>query len=195
MPFNDGAASMRYMLAFLAMLVSAPTRGDDGLVLPTVDFSAVAVHQAGAFQSKETIRYRQGKLRIERGNNFSVTIIDLTTQTQCILMANRTYLVLPMDGELFRRFIARTVQTTGARKRGTEHVDGVLATKYAFGDDGALKAAGFYWLSDAGIMVRREYEDGVFGQNIRHRQFLTHLRIAEQPPDLFGIPPGYKPAK
>lgn len=186
---------MRYLLAFLTMLVGVPAWGNDDLVLPTVDFSATAVHQVGAFQSKETIHYTPGKLRIERGSGFSTTILDLTTQTQCLLMANHTYLVLPMDDELFRRFIARTVQMSGAVKRGTQRIEGLTTTKYAFGDDGALEAAGSYWLSNTGIMVRRDYDDGVFGQNIHHREFLTNLKLEKQPPQMFQIPPGYTPVK
>jgi len=177
------------------MLIAAPACGYDDLILPKVDFSATVIHQSGNIQSKEIIYYKQGRLRIERGRDLSTTILDLTTQSQYILMANRTYLVLPMDDELFRRFIARTVQTTGARRMGTERIDGLATTKYAFGDDGALKAAGFYWLSDAGIMVRRDYEDGILGRSVKHRQRLTDISIKQQPPHLFGIPAGYRLAK
>jgi hypothetical protein len=186
---------MRYLLGFLAMLVAIPALGYDDLVLPKVEFSAVAVHQSGAVQTKETIYYKQGKLRIEQGPGFSTTILDLTTQSQCILMVDHTYLVLPMDDELFRRFFARTVAMSGARKMSKDRTDGLPTTKYAFGDDGALKAAGFYWLTDNGIMVRREYDDGILGKNIHHRQFLTNLVVGEQPPQLFGIPSGYKLVK
>ncbi|MDR3534795.1 MAG: hypothetical protein P4L90_30055 [Rhodopila sp.] len=186
---------MRYVFVFLTMLLCGPAWGYDDLVLPTVDFSAQAIHEAGAVQTKETIHYTHGKLRIDRGNGFSTTILDLTTQTQCILMVNHTYLVLPMDDELFRRYIARTVDMSGARKVGTQRIEGMATTKYAFGDDGALDAAGFYWLSNTGIMVRREYEDGVYGQNVHHLEFLTNISIEKQPAQLFTIPAGYKPAK
>ena len=186
---------MRYVLALLTLFLAAPAWGDGDLVLPTVAFSATAVHQTGAYQSKETIHYAAGKLRIDRGGGFSTTILDLATRTQCILMVNHTYLVLPMDDELFRRFIAQTVGTTGAKKMGTERIEGLTTTKYAFGDDGALEAAGYYWLSDTGIMVRREYDDGVYGRNIHHREFLTDIKIGTQSPQLFGIPAGYTQAK
>jgi hypothetical protein len=186
---------MRLVLALLTMFICGRAWAYDDLVLPTVDFSATAVHQAGAVQTKETIHYADGKLRIDRGNGFSSTILDLTTQTQCLLMVNHTYLVLPMDGELFRRYIARSLDMTDARKVGTERIEGIETTKYAFGDDGALNAAGSYWLTKTGIMVRREYEDGVFGRNVHHLESLTHITLEKQPAALFTIPAGYKLAK
>jgi len=185
---------MRYLLVFLAMLAAIPARGNDDLVLPKVDFSATAVHDAGAYESKQTLHYTPGLLRIDRGNGFSSTILDLNTQTQYLLMVNHTYQFLPMDNELFRRFIARSVATSGARKVGTQRIEGRTTTKYAFGDDGALNAAGFYWLSDAGIMVRREYDEGVFGQNVHHVEYLTIIIVEKQPAQLFKIPAGYKRA-
>lgn len=194
---------MRVVLAFLTMLacggsfglIGNPAWGYDDLVLPTVDFSATAVHQAGAIETKETIHYADGKLRIDRSNGFSSTILDLKTQTQCLLMVNHTYLLLPMDDELFRRYIARSVQASDARRVGTERLAGLETTKYAFGDEGALDAAGSYWITKTGVMVRREYEDGVFGRNMHHLEFLTHLAFEKQPASLFSIPAGYKPAK
>jgi hypothetical protein len=167
----------------------------DDLVLPKVDFSATAVHESGAVETKETIHYADGKLRIDRGNGFSSTILDLTTQTQCILMANHTYLVLPMDDELFRRYIARTVDMTGSRRVGSAQIEGLQTTKYEFGDDGALDAAGTYWLTPTGIMVRREYHDGVFGRDVHHLEFLTNITFTKQPASLFEIPAGYRLAK
>jgi hypothetical protein len=192
---NNGAPLMRYVLAFLGLIIAAPAWGYDDLVLPTVGFSATDVQASGAFLRKETIHYTPGKLRIDRGDGFASTILDLTTQTECVLMANHTYLVLPMDDELFRRFIARTVDMSGARKLGTDRIDGLPTTKYAFGDDGALQAAGFYWLTDTGVMVRREYDDGVFGQNTHHQEYLTDITFGKQPAALFGIPAGYTLAK
>ncbi len=190
---------MRYVLAFLTMLTCLSPRlsawAYDDLVLPSVDFSATAIHKAGAFESKETIHYAAGKLRIDHGNGFSTTILDLKTQTECLLMVNHTYLVLPMDDELFRRYIARTVDMSGAKKIGKQRIEGLETTKYAFGDDGALDAAGSYWLTTTGIMVRREYEAGVFGQNVHHLEALTHISFEKQPPALFTIPPGYTKAK
>lgn len=190
---------MRYILILLAVLVCGPLRSPawayDDLVLPSVEFSATAVQQTGKAQRKQTIRYKAGMLRIDQPNGFSTTILNLNTQTQYLLMVNRTYLVLPMDSELFRRFIARAAGATGARKMGTARIENLPTTKYAFGDDGALKAAGFYWLSGTGIMVRREYDDGVFGQNVHHKEFLEGINVSPQPADLFVIPPGYAPAK
>jgi hypothetical protein len=191
---------MRRVFMFLGFLICAPAicdqaRANDSLVLPAVDFAATAVHESGAYQSKETIHYAAGRLRIDRGNGFSSTILDLTTQTQCLLMANHTYLVLPMDDELFRRYIARSADMSGARKMGTERIEGLEATKYAFGDDGALDAAGSYWLTKTGVMIRREYEEGVFGRNVHHLEFLTHVAFEKQPAALFSIPPGYSLAK
>ena len=186
---------MRYVFVFLTMFVWTPARAYDDLVLPTVDFSATAVHEVGAIETRETIHYADGKLRIDRGNGFSSTILDLTTQTQCLLMANRTYLILPMDDELFRRYIAREVDMSGAKKVGKERIEGLQTTKFAFGDDGALKAAGSYWLTNTGVMIRRDYEDGVFGQNIHHLEFLTHIIFDKQPAALFSIPRDFKLAK
>lgn len=182
---------MRYLLVFLTMLICPYARGQDGLVLPAVDFSAIAVHETGAVRTRETLYYTPGKLRIERGEGWSTTILDLKTQTQCLLMVNHTYLVLPMDDELYRRYIARTTAMSGARKIATERIQGLETTKYAFGDDGALGAAGSYWLTNTGIMVKREYEDGVFGQNVHHLEYLTHITVGKQPPALFVVPPGY----
>jgi hypothetical protein len=186
---------MRYVLAFLTMIAATPARGDDDLVLPSVDFSATAVHEAGPLETRETIDYEPGKLRIERGAGFAITILDFSTQSQYVLMVNRTYLVLPMDDELYRRFIARSMKMSGARKVGKEIIDGLTTTKYAFGDDGALRAAGFYWLTDNGIMVRRVYDDGIFGKKIHNRDYLTHITFAPQPAALFSIPAGYTLAK
>lgn len=192
---NNGAVSMRYVLALLALMVSAPAWGYDDLVLPKVDFDAISVQQVGGRETRERIRYTYGKLRIERGDGFAVTILDLTTQTEYILMANHTYLVLPMDDEYFRRFIARTVAMSGAHRLGQDRVEGIETTKYAFGDDGALEAAGTYWLSGDGIMVRRDYDAGVYGENVHHQELLTDIKLEAQPASLFGIPVGYKRAK
>jgi hypothetical protein len=186
---------MRYVLALLTMFVFAPAWAYDDLLLPTVDFSATAVHQAGAVETRETIHYAAGKLRIDRGNGFSSTILDLATQTQCLLMVNHTYLVMPMDTELFRRYIARSADMTDARKVGKELIEGQETTKYAFGGDGALEAAGSYWLTKSDVMMRREYEDGVYGRNVHHLEFLTHITFEKQPEGLFSIPAGYKRAK
>jgi hypothetical protein len=191
---------MRYILALLVLLVTAPVvsvpaSAYDDLVLPTSDFSAVAVQEADNLRITEKVYYTSGKLRIERAPGLTTTILDLTTQTQYILMANHTFIVAPMDDELFRRFIARTAAMSGARRVGTEQVDGLRTTKYAFGNDGELNAAGDYWLSDSGIMVRRVYEDGVLGHNRHHREYLTNIVLGPQPARLFGIPAGYKRVK
>jgi hypothetical protein len=186
---------MRYIVTFLITFVCLPAWGHDDLVLPKVDFAATAVNEAGAFKTTETIHYAAGKLRIDRGNGFSSTILDLKTDTQCLLMANHTYLVLPMDNELYRRFIARDVNISVARKIKTERIEGLETTKYSFGDDGALDAAGSYWLTNSGVMVRREYDEGVFGRNVHHLELMTHVTFDKQPADLFAIPPGYKRAK
>jgi hypothetical protein len=186
---------MLRLFLVLVLLVSTPAWAYDDLILPKVDFSATAVHEAGAYATRETIHYANGKLRIDRGNGFSSTILDLTTQTQCLLMANRTYLVMPMDDELFRRYIARTPNMSGSRRIGAARIEGLETTKYEFGDDGALDAAGYYWLTSTGVMVRREYNDGVFGRDVHHLEFLTHITFAKQPGSLFEIPAGYRPAK
>ena len=182
---SNSVACMRRVFLYLVMGLSvsfwAPARAaHDDMVLPTVDYTATAIHESGAVRTEETIHYADGKLRIDRGSGFSSTILDLRTQTQCLLMVNRTYLLMPMDQELYRRYIARTPATTGARKVGTERIEGLETTKYAFGEDGALDAAGSYWLTSAGVMVRRDYDDGVFGHNVHHREFAEshHVRAA-----------------
>ena len=68
----------------------------------------------------------------------------------------------------------------------------VTAMVTPFDADGALNAGGYYWQSDTGIMVRREYEEGVFGRNVHHVDFLTDIEVAKQPASLFVVPPGYK---
>jgi hypothetical protein len=186
---------MRYVLVFLAILGCGVARAQDDLVQPAVDFTATAVHESGGVSQTETIHYAAGRLRIDPARGLSGTILDLTTQTECLLMANHTYLVLPMDDEVYRRFIARLPSMSGAHKVGRDRIDGLETTKYAFGGDGALEAAGFYWITDSGIMVRREYEDGVFGKSVRHKDFLTNISVGKQPADLFVIPPGYKKAR
>lgn len=186
--------SMRYIIGLL-VAVCCVTRAlaYDDLVQPSVAFSATAVHEAGAFRETQTIHYAAGKLRIDRGNGLSSTILDLRTQTQYVLMANHTYLVLPMDDELFRRFIARATDMSGAEKVGKERIEGMETTKYEFGEDGALKAAGYYWLTNTGIMMRRVWDDGVLGHNVSHREFLTRLSLEKQPDELFMIPASYRP--
>jgi hypothetical protein len=186
---------VRCLFVFLSVVLCAPAWGYDDLVLPTVEFTATAVHETGAVKLDETIHYANGKLRIDRGSGFSSTIMDLTTQTQCLLMVNHTYLILPMDDELFRHYIARTSDMSGSRKMGTERIEGLVATKYAFGNDGELDAAGTYWLTSTGVMVRREYSDGVFGHESHHLDFLTHITFEKQQAELFGIPAGYRAAK
>ncbi len=187
---------MRFVPGFLAvLLLASPARAYDGLLLPRVPFSATAVLETGAVRETQTIRYADGKLRIDGPKGFATTILDLTTQTECVLMANRTYLILPMDGELFRRFIARQPDVNGDEKLATQVADDRTTSKYAFGDDGALDAAGYYWVTGNGIMVRREWEDGVLGQSVRHVAYLRNIVIAPQPEALFGIPAGYRRAR
>jgi hypothetical protein len=186
---------MLRLFLVLGFFFATPAWAYDDLVLPKVDFSATAVHESGAYATREIIHYADGKLRIDRGNGFSSTILDLTTQTQCLLMVNHTYLVMPMDDELFRRYIARTVDMSGSRRIGAARIEGLETTKYDFGSDGALDAVGSYWLTSTGIMVRREYNDGVFGQDVHHLEFLTHITFVKQPASLFEIPAGYRPAK
>lgn len=184
-----------FLPLIFALAAAPPAWSYSDLVLPKVEFAATAIHEAGAYRTVETIHYADGKLRIDRGNGFSSTILDLTTQTQCLLMVNHTYLVLPMDDELFRRYIARPTDASGARQVRKERIEGLETTKYSFGEDGALDAAGSYWLTPAGVMVRREYNDGVFGHDAHHLEFLTHISFEPQPASLFKIPPGYRPAK
>jgi hypothetical protein len=186
---------MRYVLVLLMFFVCGAARGESDLVLPQVDFSATAVHESGAFRSVETIHYAAGKLRIDRANGFSSTILDLDTGTECLLMVNHTYLVLPLDNELFRRFIARAPATSGAVKTGRARFEGFEVTKYAFGDDGALEAAGTFWLTDSGIMVRREFDQGVYGADRHHLEYLKDLKVGRQRADLFVVPAGYRKAK
>ena len=194
-PAANGVRSMRRLILAIGLLLASRAWAFDDLALPKVEFSAVAVHDAGAVETRETIHYAHGKLRIDRANGFTSTILDLTTQTQCLLMANHTYLILPMDDELYRRYIARRADLSGARRVGAERVEGMETTKYAFGEDGALDAAGSYWLTKDGVMVRREYEAGTFGQNVHHLEFLTKLTLEAQPATLFSVPAGYTRAR
>jgi hypothetical protein len=196
---------MRYPFILLTLLsvLSLPTgaacaagaRPPTDLVLPKVEFSATDVQETGPLLIRQTIHYADGKLRIERGHGFSDTILDLTTQTQYLLMPNHTYLVLPMDDDLFRRFIPHSPKMSDTLKVGRQRIQGLETTKYAFGEDGSLDAAGHYWLTDTSIMIRREYDDGVFGQNVHHLEYLTDIAIGKQPEALFSIPADYKLAK
>lgn len=186
---------MRALLAVLTMLIGTPAFAYEGAILPKVGFSAEAVHVSGGFESREILHYNDGKLRIDRASGFSTTILDMQTGSQCVLMANHTYLVLPMDDELFRRYFAQDPDMTGARQLGTEPVDGIEATKFAFGDSGALEAAGRYWVTRNGILLRRDYDEGVKGTNIHHVEFLRDLKIGPQPESLFVVPPGYHVAR
>src|SRR5258708_2796489 len=103
---------MRRLFVFLSTFVCAPAIapawGYDDLILPKVDFTATAIQEAGAVRTREPLHSSDGKLRIDRANGFSSTILALTTQPQCLLMFNPTSLITPMDDELFRRYIART---------------------------------------------------------------------------------------
>src|SRR5664279_4673024 len=120
---------MRRLFVFVGIFLCSPlfakAWGYDDLVLPSVDFTATAVHDVGAIETRETIHYAAGKLRIDRSNGFSSTILDLTTQTQCLLMVNHTYILIPMDDELFRRYVARGVDASGSRKVGTQRIEGL----------------------------------------------------------------------
>src|ERR1700712_1148739 len=103
-PVSNSVAYMRRVPRCLALALSvllwAPAwAAHDDMVLPKVDYTATAIHEVGAVRTEETIHYTDGKLRIDRGNGFSSTILDLKTQTQCLLMVNRTYLLMPMDQE------------------------------------------------------------------------------------------------
>jgi hypothetical protein len=194
--FAKGTEMRRFIL-LLAILLSFPwdAVAYDDLMVPKVAFSAVAVQEAGASKIKETIHYADGKLRIDRGDGFSTTILDLMTQTQCLLMADHTYLVMPMDDELLRKYIPRTVDMSDSRKLGTARVGGQETRKYEFGNDGALNAAGTYWLTPSGIMVRREYRDGLYGRDVHRVYYLTDISVANQPASFFKIPAGYRLAK
>ena len=186
---------MRFLFVLLMLLAIVPARASEDVTLPKVEFAATAVHESGAYRETERIHYAAGKLRIDRPNGFSSTILDLTSETQCLLMANHTYLVLPMDDALFRRFFARIPKLADDRKITEQRIEGMETTKYEFGDEGALNAAGYYWLTDNGIMLRREYEDGVYGRNLHHVEYLSDVEIGNQAPELFAIPPGYKRAR
>jgi hypothetical protein len=186
---------MRAFLAVAAFLVSAPALAFDGVLLPSIPFSAVAVHRTGAFETREMIHYAGGRLRIDRGAGFSTTILDMNTGSQCLLMANHTYLVLPMDTALFSRYFPLKPDLSPTRTLGPKRVEGIMTTEYAFGEGGELDAAGRYWLTNSGVMVRRDYEDGVHGTNTHHVEFLTRLVFGQQDEALFEIPSGYRPAR
>jgi hypothetical protein len=179
----------------LAMLVANSASASQDFLFPTVSFQATATQTVGAYQNKETIYYADGKLRIDRGRGFSTTILDMNTQTQCILMANHTYLVLPMDDELFRRFFPMDPKLTGARKLGSERIDDTETTRYSFGGEDELNAAGTFWLDNNNIMLRRDYTDGLFGKDVHHHDVVEKVSIGPQPPSLFQIPAGFRKAK
>jgi hypothetical protein len=190
---------MRFLALFLVLFAAAgPALAQVDAVLPKVSFSATAVEESGALRVRRTIHYADGRLRIDGpkggANGFITTILDLKTGTQCLLMDNHTYVVLPLDNELFRRFFAPVMAATGARL-GRQPIDGIEATKYHFEGNGGLDAGGFYWLSDSGIMLRRDYEDGVYGEARHHLDSLTDVKIGSQPEKLFQIPAGYRLAK
>src|SRR3954468_4212377 len=108
---------MRLLALFLVLFAAAaPAWAQMDAVLPKVGFSATAVEETGAVRVRRTIHYADGRLRIDgpiggtpggtpgSTGGFATTILDLNTGTKCLLMANHTYLVLPLDDELFRRF-------------------------------------------------------------------------------------------
>jgi hypothetical protein len=39
------------------------------------------------------------------------------------------------------------------------------------------------------------YDDGVYGRNVHHLEYLTHITFEKQPASLFTIPAGFRPAK
>lgn len=188
---------MRFLSCFwviAGLLAAGPARAQLTAVLPQVSFSATAIADTGPMRVRQTIHYANGRLRIDGVNGFATTILDLNTGTECLLMANHTYLVLPLDNELFRRFFAPPMAATDA-KLGHQAIEGVATTKYRFEEAGALKAGGFYWIADNGIMLRRAYEDGVYGEAVRHVDYLTDLKIGAQNRALFQIPAGYRLAR
>jgi hypothetical protein len=190
---------MRLLALFLILFAAAaPAWAQVDAVLPKVSFSATAVEESGAVRVRRTIHYADGRLRIDGPiggtSGFATTILDLNTGTKCVLMANHTFLVLPLDNELFRRFFAPVMAASG-EKLGRQPMSGIDTTKYHFEGDGALDAGGFYWLSDTGIMLRRAYEDGVYGEARQHLEFLTDVKVGAQDEHLFQVPAGYRLAK
>jgi hypothetical protein len=107
-------------------------------------------------------------------------------------MANHTYLVLPMDDELFRRYFPLDPHLTGAPKLGTERIDGLEAVRYPFGGEDSLKAEGTFWLNADDIMVKRDYDDGLFGAHVHHQDVVQNISIGSQPASLFVIPAGFR---
>ncbi|HVY18179.1 MAG TPA: hypothetical protein VHB27_23370 [Rhodopila sp.] len=185
---------MRLLILCLVLSGVTPAFAQENAVLPRVAFSATAVQQTGPMLVRQHIHYADGRLRIDGANGFVTTILDLHTGTECLLMANHTYLVLPMDNELFRQFFAPPMAATGA-DLGRQPMAGVETTKYHFEGEGALDAGGFYWLTNTGIMVRRDYEDGVYGESRRHLDYLSDLSVGPQDSRLFQIPAGYRLAR
>lgn len=180
--------SMRIAFFLLIVCISVPARAQLERVLPTVSFSAVAVRQVGAMEVKQRIHYSDGRLRIDGADGFATTILDLRTESQLLLMANHTYIVLPLDDELYRRFFPFRY----AKRLKPDAVAGRTATKYVFDHDGALDAGGYYWLTPDGIMLRCTYVTGVYGMEHRHSDSLTDVKIGSVPASLFTVPPGYR---
>jgi hypothetical protein len=183
--------AMRAVLFLAILLIAAPAKAQLERVLPSVPFTATAVQQIGAGQVRQTIHYADGRLRIDGADGFATTILDMETETEILLMANHTYLVRPLDDELYRRFFPFRY----AKKMKPDQVQGVAATKYVFDQDGGLAAGGFYWLTSTGIMVQCAYEDGVYCAAVRHLNFLTDLKVGPVPDELFKVPAGYRLAK
>src|SRR4051794_16100280 len=180
--------SIRCMLAAVVLLWGQAAQAQLERVLPTTSFTATSVQQMGAAELRQTISYADGRLRIDGGDGFVTTIMDLQTESEVLLMANHTYLVLPLDDELYRRFFPFRY----ARKLKQEQVSGVSATRYVFDQDGGLEAGGYFWLTGNGIMVRCSYEEGVYGANVHHLDFLMELKVGPVPASLFAIPAGYR---
>jgi hypothetical protein len=183
--------SMRWALCLVILLCGRGAQAQLERVLPAVPFSATAVHQVGSAELRQKVHYADGKLRIDGAEGFATTIIDLETQTQILLMANHTYLLLPLDDELYRRFFPFRYAT----KLKQDQVGGVAATKYVFDQDGGLAAGGYYWLTSSRIMIRSAYDEGVFGANVHHVNFLTDLKPGPVPQSLFSVPAGYRQAR
>jgi len=176
------------MLAAVVLLWGQAAQAQLERVLPTTSFTATSVQQMGAAELRQTISYADGRLRIDGGDGFVTTIMDLQTESEVLLMANHTYIVRPLDDELYRRFFPFRY----ARKLKQEPINGVMTTKYVFDQDGGLEAGGYYWLDDSAIMVRCAYEDGVHGATVRHLNFLEDLKLGPVAPSLFTVPAGYR---
>ena len=189
---------MRRLFVFLGISlwvsVCSPAFGYDDLVLPSVEFTATAVHEAGVMKAWETLHYANGKLRIDRGSGFSSTILDLKTQTECLLMVNQINLVMPMD-DGYSAATSLGLSTSAVREKWGRNASRVWRPRNM---PSATMAS---WMPpDLLVDANRSngaarYYDGLFGHNQHHLEFMTHITFGKTAGDVVRNSCGIKPVK